>query len=157
MLIIQYYFRTTVWHKSSLLTLLTTFWILQITIFIKLIWRLHKLWSLALRFFFQLLLYRKSKTQVNCLYSHVSFPISFEVVIRRLPPSLTEEQLKEELGGLPEHDFFYFVGSDMRYIEVLFPFVLFHFICLILPAEYRQSWIPKTRQIILVQIFVGYN
>jgi len=41
--------------------------------------------------------------------------MSFEVVIRRLPPSLTEEQLKEELGGLPEHDFFYFVGSDMRY------------------------------------------
>jgi len=62
--------------------------------------------------------------------------MSFEVVIRRLPPSLTEEQLKEELGGLPEHDFFYFVGSDMRYKKVLFPFVLVHFICVILPAEY---------------------
>ena len=71
----------------------------------------------------------KSKTQVSCLHicSHVSFPISFQVVIRRLPPSLTEEQLKEELGGLPDHDFFYFVGSDMRYKKVLIPFVLFHF------------------------------
>lgn len=90
---------------------------------------------------FQMHLSKKSKTQVNCLHtcSHVSFPMSFEVVIRRLPPSLTEEQLKEELGGLPEHDFFYFVGSDMRYKKVLFPFVLFHFICLILPAEYRQK------------------
>ena len=49
-------------------------------------------------------------------------------MIRRLPPSLTEEQLKEELGGLPEHDFFYFVGSDMRYKQVVFPFcsVSFH-------------------------------
>lgn len=64
---------------------------------------------------------RKYKTKVNfSLHSHVSFPISFEVVIRRLPPSLTEEQLKEDLGGLPEHDFFYFVSSDMRYIKVLF-------------------------------------
>ena len=71
----------------------------------------------------------KSKTQVSCLHicSHVSFPISFQVVIRRLPPSLTEEQLKEELGGLPDHDFFYFVGSDMRYKKVLIPFVPFHF------------------------------
>jgi len=66
---------------------------------------------------------RKYKTKVNfSLHSHVSFPISFEVVIRRLPPSLTEEQLKEDLGGLPEHDFFYFVSSDMRYIKVLFVF-----------------------------------
>lgn len=40
--------------------------------------------------------------------------VIFQVVIRRLPPSLTEDQLKEELGELPEHDFFYFVGSDMR-------------------------------------------
>lgn len=40
--------------------------------------------------------------------------VIFQVVIRRLPPSLTEDQLKEEIGDLPEHDFFYFVGSDMR-------------------------------------------
>jgi len=38
----------------------------------------------------------------------------------RLPPSRTEEQLKEELGGLPEHDFFYFVGSDMSFGPVSF-------------------------------------
>ncbi|CAH3184993.1 unnamed protein product, partial [Porites evermanni] len=42
------------------------------------------------------------------------------VVIRRLPPSLTEDQLKEELGELPEHDFFYFVGSDMSFGPISF-------------------------------------
>lgn len=43
---------------------------------------------------------------------------TFQVVIRRLPPSFTEDQLKEVLGGLPEHDFFYFVGNDMRYLDL---------------------------------------
>ena len=47
---------------------------------------------------------------------------TFQVVIRRLPPSFTEEQLKEELGDLPEHDFFYFVGSDIRYTHLCFCF-----------------------------------
>ena len=42
----------------------------------------------------------------------------FQVVIRRLPPTLTEDQLREDLGGFPEHDFFYFVGGDMRYMSV---------------------------------------
>ena len=68
-------------------------------------------------------------------------------MIRRLPPSLTEEQLKDELGGLPEHDFFYFVGSDMRYKKVLFPFVLFQFVFVILPVVrvlYRQNGPPNT-------------
>lgn len=40
-------------------------------------------------------------------------------MIRRLPPSLTEDQLREEFGGFPEHDFFYFVGGDMRYKMML--------------------------------------
>lgn len=43
-----------------------------------------------------------------------------KVVIRRLPPSLTEDQLKEEIGDLPEHDFFYFVGSDMSFGPISF-------------------------------------
>ncbi|XP_068733885.1 regulator of nonsense transcripts 3B-like [Montipora capricornis] len=38
-----------------------------------------------------------------------------KVVIRRLPPTLTEDQLREDLGGFPEHDFFYFVGGDMSF------------------------------------------
>ncbi|KAK3744773.1 hypothetical protein QZH41_013314, partial [Actinostola sp. cb2023] len=43
-----------------------------------------------------------------------------KVVIRRLPPSLTEEKLKECLGDLPESDFFYFVGGKLSFDPVLF-------------------------------------
>lgn len=50
---------------------------------------------------------------------------AFQVVIRRLPPSFTEEQLKEELGGFPEHDFFYFVGSEMRFVDCTSIFLWF--------------------------------
>ncbi|XP_032083899.1 regulator of nonsense transcripts 3B isoform X1 [Thamnophis elegans] len=36
----------------------------------------------------------------------------FKVVIRRLPPSLTKEQLEEHLQPLPEHDYFEFFSND---------------------------------------------
>uniref|UniRef100_A0A8C0VIQ3 UPF3B regulator of nonsense mediated mRNA decay n=1 Tax=Cyanistes caeruleus TaxID=156563 RepID=A0A8C0VIQ3_CYACU len=35
-----------------------------------------------------------------------------QVVIRRLPPSLTKEQLEEHLQPLPEHDYFEFFAND---------------------------------------------
>ncbi|XP_073217418.1 regulator of nonsense transcripts 3B isoform X2 [Lepidochelys kempii] len=35
-----------------------------------------------------------------------------KVVIRRLPPSLTKEQLEEHLQPLPEHDYFEFFAND---------------------------------------------
>ncbi|NXK51386.1 REN3B protein, partial [Chauna torquata] len=35
-----------------------------------------------------------------------------QVVIRRLPPSLTREQLEEHLQPLPEHDYFEFFAND---------------------------------------------
>lgn len=38
-----------------------------------------------------------------------------QVVIRRLPPSLTKEQLEEHLQPLPEHDYFEFFANDSRY------------------------------------------
>ncbi|MEE6523935.1 hypothetical protein FKM82_023069 [Ascaphus truei] len=37
-----------------------------------------------------------------------------KVVIRRLPPSLTKEQLEEHLQPLPDHDYFEFFASDSR-------------------------------------------
>lgn len=37
-----------------------------------------------------------------------------QVVIRRLPPSLTKEQLEEHLQPLPEHDYFEFFANDSR-------------------------------------------
>lgn len=37
-----------------------------------------------------------------------------QVVIRRLPPSLTREQLEEHLQPLPEHDYFEFFANDSR-------------------------------------------
>uniref|UniRef100_A0A9L0RLC0 UPF3A regulator of nonsense mediated mRNA decay n=1 Tax=Equus caballus TaxID=9796 RepID=A0A9L0RLC0_HORSE len=40
-----------------------------------------------------------------------------KVVIRRLPPSLTKEQLEEQLHPLPAHDYFEFFTADLS----LFP------------------------------------
>uniref|UniRef100_A0A8C8R9S5 UPF3 domain-containing protein n=1 Tax=Pelusios castaneus TaxID=367368 RepID=A0A8C8R9S5_9SAUR len=37
-----------------------------------------------------------------------------KVVIRRLPPSLTKEQLEEQLHPLPAHDYFEFCTADPR-------------------------------------------
>lgn len=37
-----------------------------------------------------------------------------QVVIRRLPPSLTKEQLEEQLRPLPAHDYFEFFTADSR-------------------------------------------
>lgn len=57
------------------------------------------------------------------VYGHswsVVIQVSFyfiQVVMRRLPPSLTPESLIEQISPLPEHDFFYFVKADMRYNE----------------------------------------
>eukprot|EP00112_Aurelia_sp_Birch-Aquarium-sp1_P003517 Seg1393.13 transcript_id=Seg1393.13/GoldUCD/mRNA.D3Y31 product="Regulator of nonsense transcripts 3B" protein_id=Seg1393.13/GoldUCD/D3Y31 len=43
-----------------------------------------------------------------------------KVVIRRLPGSLTEEQLKAELAGIPEHDYFRFVPKDNSLMSTTF-------------------------------------
>ena len=72
-------------------------------------------------------------------------------MIRRLPPSLTEEQLKEELGGLPEHDFFYFVGSDMRYKKKINPFCFLSSLSyypfdIASRVQYKQNRPPSIRQ-----------
>ena len=37
-----------------------------------------------------------------------------QVVIRCLPPTLTEDDLKEILGPLPENDYISFVKADKR-------------------------------------------
>ncbi|CAH1244812.1 UPF3A [Branchiostoma lanceolatum] len=46
--------------------------------------------------------------------------IPTKVVIRRLPPSLTQETLVEELGPLPDHDFLLFVAADMSLVPHAF-------------------------------------
>uniref|UniRef100_A0A8C5II92 UPF3 domain-containing protein n=1 Tax=Junco hyemalis TaxID=40217 RepID=A0A8C5II92_JUNHY len=38
-----------------------------------------------------------------------------KVVIRRLPPCLTKEQLEEQLHPLPAHDYFEFCTADPRF------------------------------------------
>ncbi|PIO35455.1 hypothetical protein AB205_0032360 [Aquarana catesbeiana] len=38
-----------------------------------------------------------------------------KVVIRRLPPSISKEQLEEQLHPLPAHDYFEFCTADPRY------------------------------------------
>ncbi|CAJ0968838.1 unnamed protein product [Ranitomeya imitator] len=42
------------------------------------------------------------------------------VVIRRLPPSLTKEQLEEHLQPLPEHDYFEFFANDTSLFPHMF-------------------------------------
>ena len=37
-----------------------------------------------------------------------------KVVIQRLPPTLTKEQLQEHLQPMPEHDYFEFFSNDTR-------------------------------------------
>ncbi|KAH3807139.1 hypothetical protein DPMN_135472 [Dreissena polymorpha] len=37
-----------------------------------------------------------------------------KVVIRRLPPTLTGDQLLEQVSPLPNYDFFYFMKADLR-------------------------------------------
>lgn len=37
-----------------------------------------------------------------------------KVVLRRLPPGLTKEQLEEQLRPLPAHDYFEVVAADLR-------------------------------------------
>lgn len=42
------------------------------------------------------------------------FYLTPQVVIRRLPPTMTEEQFVEQISPLPDHDYMYFVKADMR-------------------------------------------
>jgi Smg-4/UPF3 family len=42
-----------------------------------------------------------------------------QIVIRRLPPSWTAEMLLEQIAPVPDHDYFYFVPADMRFIHLL--------------------------------------
>uniref|UniRef100_A0A8C5N3N1 UPF3B regulator of nonsense mediated mRNA decay n=1 Tax=Leptobrachium leishanense TaxID=445787 RepID=A0A8C5N3N1_9ANUR len=43
-----------------------------------------------------------------------------KVVIRRLPPSLTKEQLEEHLQPLPDHDYFEFIANDSSLFPHMF-------------------------------------
>ncbi|XP_061401828.1 regulator of nonsense transcripts 3B [Musca vetustissima] len=37
---------------------------------------------------------------------------SFQIVIRHLPPTMTEEEFLKQIDPLPEHDFYYFAAAD---------------------------------------------
>lgn len=50
----------------------------------------------------------------KCVEFSVLHMILLQVVIRRLPPSFTKEQLEEQLHPLPAHDYFEFCTSDPR-------------------------------------------
>uniref|UniRef100_A0A8C4URB2 UPF3 domain-containing protein n=1 Tax=Falco tinnunculus TaxID=100819 RepID=A0A8C4URB2_FALTI len=57
-----------------------------------------------------------------------------KVVIRRLPPCLTKEQLEEQLHPLPAHDYFEFCTADPSFVRLLQVFL--------------KSWIYLQRQCI---------
>ncbi|XP_078514003.1 regulator of nonsense transcripts 3A isoform X3 [Lissotriton helveticus] len=50
-----------------------------------------------------------------------------KVVIRRLPPSITKEQLEEQLHPLPAHDYFEFCAADPSLYPHLFSRAYIHF------------------------------
>ncbi|GFS94643.1 regulator of nonsense transcripts 3A [Nephila pilipes] len=59
-----------------------------------------------------------------------------KVVVRRLPPTMSEEQFIDQISPLPDHDYMYFVKADMRlgphafsraYINFLIPEEIFIF------------------------------
>ncbi|XP_076753026.1 UPF3 regulator of nonsense mediated mRNA decay isoform X1 [Xylocopa sonorina] len=51
-----------------------------------------------------------------------------KVVIRRLPPSMTQEQFLEQVSPLPEHDYFYFVKADMSMGQYAFSRAYINFV-----------------------------
>lgn len=42
----------------------------------------------------------------------VSFHESIQVIVRRLPPTMSEEEFLKQIEPIPEHDYFYFVSAD---------------------------------------------
>ncbi|CAK9833812.1 Regulator of nonsense transcripts 3A [Anthophora retusa] len=51
-----------------------------------------------------------------------------KVVIRRLPPTMTQEQFLEQVSPLPEHDYLYFVKADMSMGQYAFSRVYINFV-----------------------------
>lgn len=48
--------------------------------------------------------------------------VEFQIVLRRLPPTLTSEQFLEIVSPLPDHDYYRFCKADIRYFDFLFVF-----------------------------------
>ncbi|MGH0185533.1 UNVERIFIED_CONTAM: hypothetical protein FKN15_018496 [Acipenser sinensis] len=57
---------------------------------------------------------------VLLLSSKCDFSFGWQIVIRRLPPSLTKEQLEEQLEPLPEVDYVEFFANDTSLYPHLF-------------------------------------
>ncbi|KAF3426063.1 hypothetical protein E2986_08945 [Frieseomelitta varia] len=51
-----------------------------------------------------------------------------KVVIRRLPPTMTQEQFLEQVSPLPEHDYLYFVKADMSMGQYAFSRAYINFV-----------------------------
>ncbi|CAK9807173.1 Regulator of nonsense transcripts 3A [Anthophora plagiata] len=51
-----------------------------------------------------------------------------KVVIRRLPPTMNQEQFLEQVSPLPEHDYLYFVKADMSMGQYAFSRVYINFV-----------------------------
>ena len=51
-------------------------------------------------------------SQLACLLIVVCLLLMFQVVIRRLPPTLTKDAFVSQIAPVPEHDYLYFVRPD---------------------------------------------
>ncbi|XP_012284926.1 regulator of nonsense transcripts 3A isoform X2 [Orussus abietinus] len=51
-----------------------------------------------------------------------------KVVVRRLPPSMTQDQFLEQISPLPEHDYLYFVKADMSMGQFAFSRAYINFV-----------------------------
>ena len=48
------------------------------------------------------------------LVKMIQVVLFLQLVIRRLPPAITEDELKQELDPIPEFDYFMFHANDTR-------------------------------------------
>lgn len=60
----------------------------------------------------------KPLTKVQFFFFHIfnntttHFQLILQVTIRRLPPTMTEEDFAKQIEPIPEHDYFYYVPAD---------------------------------------------
>lgn len=58
----------------------------------------------------------KVKSPIECLLNLIDF---IQIVLRRLPPSLTSEQFLEIVSPIPDYDYYRFCKADLRYVNGL--------------------------------------
>lgn len=97
---------------------------------------------------------------IKSTFTLVLFFISkwIKIVIRRLPPSLTKEELEEQLQPLPDVDYLEFFSSDTRsVIYFLLKYFTFKRPCIILVALIRLSWLCSLYPHLFARAYLNFK